>query len=138
MDHRLFNAMGTPVQPFIALITGEKGSGKSILATLICGELIKWFKSKILFVVDNQNQGAVLEYFAKGKVSTDLLSIKFADTLSDIEKALANDKYEFMSILGFPEIPYAVLNQEKLPIQEWIRCLGFLLFIRSMYSSEGN
>ena len=84
--------MGIPIQPFFALIVGEEESGKSILSTLLCVELLKWFKSKILFVVDHQNQRSVLEYLALKEVSDDLLSIKFADHLGDIEKALSVPK----------------------------------------------
>ena len=98
MNHRLFDPMGNPAQPFIALITGRKGTGKSILATLICAELIECFKSKILFVADDQNQEAVLEYFTSKKFSSDLLSIKFANTLGDIESALSKGEYEFIFI----------------------------------------
>lgn len=96
LDHILFSEMGRPPQPFLAAITGEKKTGKTILGVLISIQLAKYLKAKVLHILDFENRAKAIEYYGLQKTNSDNLLTKEVEQYQEIENSLARNKIEFL------------------------------------------
>ena len=96
LDHMLFSEMGRPPQPFLAAITGEKKTGKTILGVLISIQLAKYLKAKVLHILDFENRAKAIEYYGLQKINSDNLLTKEVEQYQEIENSLARNKVEFL------------------------------------------
>lgn len=90
--------LGTPEQPFVMSIQGERGSGKTILVTSFIRVLLETLEVKCLYAADTRQIKDVANYFKLRNVNSPLLTVFKFDSHNDISQALKKDDYEFLVI----------------------------------------
>lgn len=111
LEHPLFETMGNPSQPFLAVINGERNTGKTILSVLISNELMNYLDAKVLHIVDFENKNKAVDYYQRIKSNTKNLLFKYAKSYTEIVEALRKDNYEFLILDSIQELK---LNYENL------------------------
>ncbi len=96
LDHILFSELGKPTQPFLAAITGEKKTGKTILGVLISIHIASYLRSKVLHILDFENKSRAMEYYDLMKINSGNLLIKEVENYQEIENSLAKNNVEFL------------------------------------------
>lgn len=114
LNNSLLYLIGRPKLPFVANIVGEEGTGKTILAVALCVELLRMLDTKILYIADTENEADVLRYLQRSSVPLDSLAFCKAETIQDLEKALAEDIYEFVFIDAVTSLRFNAANIKKL------------------------
>ena len=111
-------ALGNPAQPFICYFCEGSNAVDDNLYYLVdvlagvAAELLEYLNPKILFVIDRQMMNRHFEEaILKHNLTSDLITLKFAENRAEIEAALEKEYFEFVF---FPDLSVFNLDYDFL------------------------